>query len=108
MGKRSVLVTSAALGAVLLGLAMRATTLHSANTAPLIYRVMSKVNDLDAVEGLAPPGRLVELWVKQRNFKEGDDQTDPFAWCTWKNNGQPVMVARTYADGGGVFRLSEL
>src|SRR5204863_23601 len=82
MAKGSSIVGSVALGGVLVALVLRATTLHSVNGAPLVYRVVSNVNDLDAVEGLAPPGRAVELWVKQRNFKEGtDDASDPFAWC---------------------------
>jgi len=109
MGKRSVLLTSAGLAATLVGLALRATTLHSVGAVPLIYRVIANVNDLDTVEGLAPPGRVVELWARQRNFKEGtDDTSDPFAWCAWRNDAQPVRVAVTRADAGGVWRLSEL
>ena len=64
MEKRSVFVSSAALAAVLVALVMRATTLHSVNAAPLIYRATASVNDLDTVEGLAPPGQYVELWVE--------------------------------------------
>ena len=80
MTKGSSIGGSVALGGVLVALVLRATTLHSVNGAPLVYRVVSNVNDLDAVEGLAPPGRAVELWVKQRNFKEGTDEaSDPFA-----------------------------
>jgi hypothetical protein len=104
-----VVLATIALGAVLVGLALRATTLHSVNAAPLIYRATSMVNDLDTVEGLAPPNRLVELWVKQRNFKEGYfEGPDQFAWCAWKNGGQPVRVATAYADTNGVFRIQNL
>ena len=109
MAKGSRKVGAVALGGVLVALVLRATTLHSVNGAPLIYRVVSNVNDLDGVEGLAPPGRVVELWFRQRNFKEGtDDATDPFAWCAWKNNGNPVRIGVTTADAGGVWRLSDL
>src|SRR2546430_2112316 len=88
MAKGSSIEGSIALGGVVVALVLRATTLHSVNEAPLIYRMVSNVNDLDAVEGLAPPGRVVELWFRQRNFKEGtDDASDPFAWCGWKNGG---------------------
>src|SRR2546428_10730877 len=88
MAKGSSIVGSVALGGVLVALVLRATTLHSVNGAPLVYRVVSNVNDLDGVEGMAPPGRVVELWYRQRNFKEGtDDASDPFAWCAWKNGG---------------------
>src|SRR5207253_2917951 len=109
MAKGSSIVGSIALGGVLVALVMRATTLHSVNGAPLIYRVVSNVNDLDGVEGLAPPGRVVELWFKQRNFKEGnDDASDPFAWCGWKNGGDAVRIGIATADAKGVWRLSDL
>jgi len=103
------MVGSVALGGVLVALVLRATTLHSVNDAPLIYRVVSNVNDLDGVEGMAPPGRVVELWFKQRNFKEGtDDASDPFSWCGWKNRGDAVRLGVTTADASGVWRLSDL
>src|SRR5207237_168687 len=91
---------------VLVALVLRATTLHSVNGAPLVYRVVSNVNDLDGVEGMAPPGRVVELWYRQRNFKEGtDDASDPFAWCAWKNGGNAVRIgvatAPTTGPGSG-------
>ena len=52
-------------------------------------------NDLDGVEGLAVPGRFVELWVKQRNFREGtpDGTTETFGWCAWKNGGCYTTVS---------------
>src|SRR2546427_9008885 len=101
MAKRRIIVSSVALAAVVAGLLARATTVHSVNAAPLIYRVVSNVNDLDAVEGMAPPGRVIELWTRQRNFKEGDDVNDPFAWCRWKNDGDPVRIGVTTADSNG-------
>jgi hypothetical protein len=109
MERRARVVPSVALGAVVVALCVRATTLHSINAAPLVYRVVSNVNDLDGVEGLAPPGRVVELWMRQRNFKEGtDDTSDPFAWCAWKNRGDPVRIGLTSADAKGVWRLANL
>jgi len=108
MAKRSTIIGSVALAAVLAGLVLRATTLHSVGWAPLIYRAVANVNDLDMVEGLAPPGSYVELWAKQRNFKEGDQNDDPFAWCGWKHNGNPFLVGATFADGGGLWRLTNL
>lgn len=108
MAKRSVFVSSAAMAAVLVALVMRATTLYSVNFAPLIYRATAQVNDLDSVEGIAPPGQYVELWVKQRNFKEGNDAADPFGWCGWKNNGQQVRVGVTRAGSDGIWRMSGL
>jgi hypothetical protein len=110
MAKRSVILSAAGLAAVLGALLVRATTVHSVNAQPLIYRAVSNVNDLDSVEGIAPPGRVVELWVRQRNFKEGTTQTgaDPFSWCAWKNNGVPIRLGWTVADGTGTWRLSNL
>ncbi len=108
MAKRSTIIGSVALAAVLAGLVLRATAVHSVNWAPLIYRAIANVNDLDAVEGVAPPGKVVELWVKQRNFKEGNQSDDPFAWCGWKHNGTPILVGWTRADAGGVWKLANL
>ena len=109
MVKRSVFLTSAAVAAVLVALALRATTVHSVGAAPLIYRAVANVNDLDSVEGLAPPGRVVELWTRQRNFREGDNgTTDPFSWCAWKNGGTPIRIGVTRAGDDGVWRLSDL
>jgi hypothetical protein len=98
------------LAALLVGLVMRATTLHSVNAKPLIYRVVSNVNDLDGVEGVAVPGRFVELWAKQRNFREGtpEDPNEKFSWCQWKNGGNPVQLGVAQADNAGVFKLSAL
>ena len=62
---------------VLTGLVLRAVTVHSVGNAPLIYRVTTNNNDLDGVEGVAAPGRLVELWYRQRNFREGIEPADP-------------------------------
>jgi len=109
MSKRKSLVIVAA-GAVVVGvLTLRAVTVHSVGSAPLIYRVTSNNNDLDSVEGLAPPGRLVELWYKQRNFREGTEVgVDPFSWCQWKNNGTPIYLGSAWADATGKWRLANL
>jgi hypothetical protein len=108
MTKRSTIASAVALATVLAALLVRATTLHSVNYAPLIYRVVSNVNDLDGVEGVAPPGKVVELWTRQRNFKEGNDGTDPFGWCSWKHDGVPIRLGVTVADAHGVWRFANL
>jgi hypothetical protein len=88
---------------------LRAVTVHSVPAAPLIYRVVANNNDLDRVEGLAVPGRVVELWYKQRSFREGADAgNDVFSWCTWKNGGKAVLLGTTIADHQGVWRLAGL
>jgi hypothetical protein len=110
MRKRFTVLGPLVFAATLAGLGLRATTIGAVGTQPLIYRVTSLVNDLDSVEGLAPPGAFVELWVKQRNFVQGEggSTTDPFSWCAWKNNGNPILLATTQADAGGIWRLASL
>jgi hypothetical protein len=109
MAKRSRLLASATLGVVLVALALRATTVHSVNAVPLIYRALVRGNDLDFVEGLAPPGQVVELWARQRNFVEGADSgSDVFSWCRWKNNGTPVFLGVAQANANGVWNLGNL
>src|SRR5262249_33978108 len=89
-------MVAAASTVVLSGLVLRAVTVHSVGNAPLIYRVTTNNNDLDGVEGLAAPGRLVELWYRQRNFREGIERAEPgqdaFSWCAWKNRGNAVLL----------------
>ena len=90
-------------------LVMRATAVYSVGAQPKIYRITSQRDLLDSIEGVTTPGRLVEVWYRQRNFKEGDTgETDPFSWCGWKNNGQKVLIDRAWADASGVFRISNL
>jgi len=110
MANRPLIASAVVMAAVLGALLVRATDVHSVNAQPLIYRATSNVNDLDSVEGSAPPGRFVELWVRQRNFKEGTSlpDADPFAWCGWKNNGNAVRIGTTVANAAGVWRLSNL
>lgn len=108
MVNRSIFVGSAGLAAVLVALAMRATTVQSVGSLPLIYRAVANVNDLDDVEGMAPPGKLVELWSRQRNFKEGGPSDDLFDWCAWKNHGDAIYLGATTADAAGTWRLVNL
>jgi hypothetical protein len=95
--------------ALMAALVLRAVTVHSVSWQPVIYRVTANTNDLDAVEGIAAPGVQVQLWYRQRNFKEGtNDGEDRFAWCGWKNGGNPVFLGSAIADSGGVWRMSGL
>src|SRR4029450_1082083 len=109
MSKRKSLVVFAAAAVMVAALTLRAVTVHSVGSAPLIYRVTTNNNDLDSVEGLAPPGRLVELWYKQRNFREGTEAgVAPFSWVRWKNNGAPIFLGSAWADASGKWRLANL
>jgi hypothetical protein len=109
MSKRSSVITITASALVLAALVMRAVTVHSVGAVPEIYRVTANNNDLEGVEGIAPPGRLVELWYKQRTFREGAAEGDDlFSWCGWKNGGNAVYLGAAYADSDGVFRFQNL
>lgn len=102
-------VGGAACCAVLGMLVFRATTVYSVGSQPKIYRITSVRDLLDSIEGVTTPGRTVEIWYRQRNFKEGDTGGgDPFSWCTWKHGGQKVRLATVTADASGVFRVSNL
>jgi len=91
------------------GLVLRAVTVHSVPVSPLIYRVVTNNNDLDGVEGLAIPGRTVELWYKQRNFREGAESGgDAFSWCGWKNGGTAALLGTAVANDQGTWRLTNL
>lgn len=94
---------------VLTGLVGRAVTVHSVGTVPEIHRVRVVNNDLESVEGLAPPGAVVEVWFRQRSFKEGAASgSDRFSWCAWKNGGTAVLLGSAVAETGGVWRLGGL
>jgi hypothetical protein len=108
MASRSLTAGALGLTAVLGVLTLRATTLHSVSGPPLIYKAVANVNDLDIVEGIAPPNKWVELWVRQRNFKEGNLGDDPFAWCSWKNGGNAVRLGATWSDATGRWRVAGL
>ncbi len=100
------LVLSVGVVAALFG---RAVTAFSVGEKPLIYRVTANNNDLEGVEGLGTPGRVIHLSYRQRNFREGTrDGGDDFSWCPWKNDGQPIYVAWTAVDARGVFRFTNL
>jgi hypothetical protein len=86
-----------------------AIDVFSVGAKPIIYRATANNNDLDGVEGLGTPGRFVQLWARQRNFKDGTpDGPDAFQWCGWKNNGNPTFVASTQVASNGVFRFTDL
>lgn len=109
MSRRWSCFTITASALVLMGLVLRAVTVHSVGNLPTIYRVTTNNNDLDGVEGIAPPGRIVELYYKQRTFREGAGEgEDLFQWCHWKNAAIPVYLGAAYADAQGVFRFTNL
>jgi hypothetical protein len=87
----------------------QAVTAISIGGKPLAYRATVNSNDLDGVEGLGSPGRIVQLWIRQRNFKDGTPEgEDRFNWCAWKNNGNPIYVGWAWVNGDGVFKFTNL
>ena len=90
-------------------LLVHAVTAVSVGGKPLIYRAVANNNDLDGVEGLGTPGRVVQLWYRQRTFKDGTPEgPDVFRWCDWKNAGNPVFVGVRKVDRNGVFQFANL
>jgi hypothetical protein len=94
---------------VVAGVLGHAVTAISVGGKPLIYRAVVNNNDLDGVEGLGTPGRVVQLWIRQRNFKDGTPEgPDSFDWCAWKNNGDPTFIAWAGVSPKGVFRFANM
>jgi len=94
---------------VLVGLCGRAVTVHSVGVVPEVHRVKALNNDLDSIEGLAPPGSAVEVWYRQRSFKEGAASGgDKFSWCGWKNEGEAVLLGTALTSTKGVWTLTDL
>ncbi|HWP67639.1 MAG TPA: hypothetical protein VNO26_17200 [Candidatus Limnocylindria bacterium] len=102
---RTTMVRILAVGAVCV-LALRAVSVRSVGGVPEVVRVTVQNNDLAAVDGLAPPGSSVELWYRQRNFREGNGTG--FSWCGWKNGGEPVQLGTATANDDGRWRLANL
>jgi len=109
MSRRKLVLGIVVTGGMFVALLGGAVTAFSVGGKPLIYRTTVNNNDLEGVEGIGTPGRVVHLSYRQRNFKEGvPDGADPFRWCEWKNGGAPAWVASTQVDGHGVFRFTNL
>jgi hypothetical protein len=87
-------------------LVLRAVAVQSVGAAPEVVRVTVRNNDLEGVIGVAQPGETVELWYRQRNFREGTSQG--FAWCGWKNHGDPVMLGTAVTGDDGLWRFDGL
>jgi hypothetical protein len=102
---QTMMVRTLAAGAVCV-VALRAVAVHSVGAVPEVVRVTVENNDLEVVDGLAEPGSMVELWYRQRNFREGS--TKGFDWCGWKNDGNAVLLGRATAGTDGHWRLARL
>jgi hypothetical protein len=96
-------------GGVVAALLGSAVTAVSIGGKPYVYRATVASNDLNGVEGLGTPGRHVQLWYRQRTFKDGTpDGADAFEWCAWKNSGDEVHLASAPVAQNGVFRFTNL
>src|SRR5262249_46239184 len=78
--------------AALAGFAALPVTQVYTSGAPWIQKLEVRNNDLTAVQGKGVPGTAMNVYYRQRNFKEGywDESVpgvDPFSWCNWLNGG---------------------
>jgi len=109
MQRRKLVIGSLLSVAVVTALLGHAVTALSVGGKPLLYRATVNNNDLDGIEGLGTPGRVVQLWIRQRTFKDGTpDGADTFRWCEWKNSGNPTYVGAAGVATNGTFRLANL
>ena len=96
-------------GGVMTALLGSAVTAVSVGGKPFVYRATVNTNDLDGVEGIGTPGRWVQLWFRQRTFKDGTPEgPDRFEWCAWKNSGDEVYLGAVAVNAKGVFRFGNL
>src|SRR4029453_19294763 len=109
MQRRRLVIGGVLVAGVVTALLGHAVTAVSVGGNALVYRATVNANDLEGLEGLATPGSVVHLYMRQRNFKDGTpDGADRFDWCAWKNNGRAIFIATTWADQNGVFKFTGL
>src|SRR5262245_24344684 len=77
---------------------------------PMIDRMQILFNDLHGLQGIGVPGTPVTVRYRQRNFREGvpSATSDPFQWCAWKNNGNPITPGATTVGADGRWTLDNL
>ena len=77
---------------------------------PMVDKMQILFNDLQALQGVGVPGTELTVRARQRNFREGTprDAADPFDWCAWKNNGNPIILGSTVVDANGLWTLDDL
>jgi len=94
----------------LLGLA--ATPVARVYTAgpPMIEQMQILFNDLKTLHGVGVPGTALTVHARQRNFREGTprDAADPFDWCAWKNDGNPITLGSAPVGADGRWTLADL
>jgi hypothetical protein len=81
--------------------------------APWIQKLEVRNNDLAAVQGKGVAGTAINIYYRQRNFKEGywdvsEPGVDPFSWCSWLNNGNAIYLGSAVVDAYGNWRLQGL
>src|SRR5262245_47226017 len=76
--------------------------------APWIERIEIRNNDLSALQGRGLPGTIIDIWDRQRNFKQGFPTTAPlFEWCNWLQ-GTALRLGGATVTAAGTWRLQGL
>jgi len=83
---------------------------HLDRGKPLIYRTTVNNNDLDGVEGLGTPGRVVQLWDPAAQLQGTARPTARTCsrGARGKNDGAQTFITATGVGSNGVFRLTNL
>jgi hypothetical protein len=85
--------------------------------APWIERIELRTNDLKELHGRGVPGTAVDVYYRQRNFKQGCTSCSepietclvcaalPFEWCSWLNGGNAIFLGSTQVNPLGTWQL---
>src|SRR5262245_16445905 len=82
--------------------------------APWIQKMELRTNDLVALEGRGVPGTAIDIYYRQRNFKQGIASGGAgcgplfplcFEWCDWLNGGNAIRLGSAQATAAGSWRL---
>src|SRR5262245_44439914 len=77
--------------------------------APWIERMEIRNNDLSALQGRGVPGTIIDVYYRQRNFRQGFPATAPlFEWCGWLLGGNALRLGTTQVTEAGTWRLQGL
>src|SRR5262245_24041030 len=77
--------------------------------APWIERIELRSNDLKALHGKGVPGTVIDIKIRQRNFRQGSPTTAPlFQWCAWLLGGQALSLGTATVNSLGTWQLTGL
>jgi hypothetical protein len=82
--------------------------------APWIDRMEIRDNDLVGLRGRGVPGTQIDIYYRQRNFRQGVFYCLPpatcitFGWCDWLNGGNALYLGSPQVSGAGTWQLGGL